>query len=237
MCHKLALCAVFITLRIPSLASGSSPPQWCDDQQGLPENVILTDTSPCLFTGCSLQYMYMADLLCLNFCRPRQLHSAPGLLMVSTPLCVSVWSKALSIHPDQAFERYICDGLQQGFRFGFQYGSPLRSATSNMKSAYSHPDIAPEYLHKELSLGRMLGPFSNTQALPPLHVDRFGVIPKGHNTGRWRLITDLSFPHGCSVNDGIDPDLCSWHTRHHSDQQRQGCHAPPPLLGVCGSSV
>ena len=108
VCHKLALCAVIITLRIPSLASSSSPPQWCDDQQGLPENVILTDTSPCLFTGCSLQYMYMADLLCLNFCRPRQLHSAPGLLMVSTPLCVSAWSKkALSIHPDQAFESII----------------------------------------------------------------------------------------------------------------------------------
>jgi len=47
-----------------------------------------------------------------------------------------------------------------------------------MESACSHPDIASEYLRKELSLGRMLGPFSNTQALPPLHVNRFGVIPK-----------------------------------------------------------
>ena len=26
---------------------------------------------------------------------------------------------------------------------------------------------------------------------------------------RWRLITDLSFPPGASVNDGIDPELCS----------------------------
>ena len=45
--------------------------------------------------------------------------------------------------------------------------------------------------------------------LPPLQINRFGVIPKGHNTGKWRLITDLSFPTGFSVNDGIDPILCT----------------------------
>ena len=45
--------------------------------------------------------------------------------------------------------------------------------------------------------------------LPSLHINRFGVIPKGHNTGKWRLITDLSYLHGQSVNDGIDPSLCS----------------------------
>ena len=38
---------------------------------------------------------------------------------------------------------------------------------------------------------------------------RFGVIPKGHNTGRWRLITDLSYPPGESVNDGKEAELCS----------------------------
>ena len=55
----------------------------------------------------------------------------------------------------------------------------------------------------------MLGPFPETSQLPPLHISRFGVIPKGHNTGRFRLITDLSCPPGSSVNDGIDPDSCS----------------------------
>ena len=38
---------------------------------------------------------------------------------------------------------------------------------------------------------------------------RFGVIPKGYGTVEWRLITDLSSPHGVSVNDSIDPDLTS----------------------------
>ena len=69
--------------------------------------------------------------------------------------------------------------------------------------------IPPQYLQDELMRGRMLGPFTDLGALPPLQINRFGVIPKGHNTGRWRLITDLSFPQSFSVNDGIDPTLCS----------------------------
>ena len=34
-------------------------------------------------------------------------------------------------------------------------------------------------------------------------------IPKRRQPGKWRLILDLSFPLGRSVNDGIPPDLCS----------------------------
>ena len=43
----------------------------------------------------------------------------------------------------------------------------------------------------------------------PAQVSHFGVIPKGHQTGRRRLILDLSHPEGRSVNDGIEPELCS----------------------------
>ena len=36
----------------------------------------------------------------------------------------------------------------------------------------------------------------------------FGVIPK-KEPGKWRLIVDLSFPEGASVNDGVKKNLCS----------------------------
>ena len=55
----------------------------------------------------------------------------------------------------------------------------------------------------------MLGPFPPAECPPHVHINRFGVIPKGHNTGKWRLITDLSFPRGLSVNDGVDEALSS----------------------------
>lgn len=43
------------------------------------------------------------------------------------------------------------------------------------------------------------------------HINRMGLTPKGHTPGKWRLITDLSYPEGASVNDGILPRLCSLH--------------------------
>ena len=147
--------------------------------------------------------------MCLNFCRPLQEHAYTALQAVVTPLETSSWVRALSSHPDQALVKYVSEGLREGFRIGFKRDSPLRSARSNMQSARLHPQIITDYLQKELSLGRMLGPFTAAEVPPGTHINRFGVIPKGHNTGKWRLITDMSFPHDRSVNDGIDPLLCS----------------------------
>ena len=163
----------------------------------------------CLLVGWHSLYRHTSDLLCLNFCTASQEHHCQALMAGSTPLSLPAWDEALSSHPDKAYARYVCQGLCWGFRVGFQYNSPLKPAQANMESANQHPEVISEYLHKECSLGRMLGPFPEPLQLPRLHVNRFGVIPKGHNTGKFRLITDLSFPPGQSVNDGIDPSLCS----------------------------
>ena len=45
--------------------------------------------------------------------------------------------------------------------------------------------------------------------LCPSTLNRFGVIPKGHQKDKWWLILDLSYPTGHSVNDGIELELCS----------------------------
>ena len=46
-------------------------------------------------------------------------------------------------------------------------------------------------------------------SIQPLHINRFGVIPKRHQPGKWRLIIDLSYPKGRSVNDAIDKSIYS----------------------------
>ena len=147
--------------------------------------------------------------MCLEFCRLQDVELPQELTVVQTPLVVDAWSSALQTHPDRAFARYIVNGLRRGFRIGFHRPSPLRSAPENMGSARLHPEVITDYLQKERTLGRLLGPVPGSLVLPNLQINRFGVIPKGHNTGKWRLITDLSFPPGQSVNDGIDPALCS----------------------------
>ena len=44
-----------------------------------------------------------------------------------------------------------------------------------------------------------------------IHISLFVVILKHSQPNRWRLITDLSSSPGSSINDGIDPALCSIH--------------------------
>ena len=159
-------------------------------------------------TGWTDLYEYTSDLLCLSWARPPLDSTLPELRLIHTPLASHAWEAALTLHPDRAFTQYIMEGLYQGFRIGFQRQCPLKPATSNMQSARDHPEVVQRYIDDELSKSRFLGPFRQGQ-LPSLHINRFGVIPKGHNTGKWRLITDLSFPEGHSVNDGIDANHCS----------------------------
>ena len=130
-------------------------------------------------------YQYTADLLCMELCRnPRQqVHSV--LSPVHTPLDPAAWEAALGDHPERAFVRVLLRGMTEGFRIGF-HTTPLRSAPRNMLSALQHPEVVHAYLPKECALGRMLGPFpaSTIAHIPPLHINRFSVIPKGHNTGK-----------------------------------------------------
>lgn len=61
-----------------------------------------------------------------------------------------------------------------------------------MPSAMEHAAVVDEYLGKECSEGRMVGPL-DPKEWPNVHVSPFGVIPKS-TAGMWRLITNLSAP-------------------------------------------
>ena len=112
------------------------------------------------------------------------------------------WNKALV--------QYILSGIKEGFGIGFDYGkASCKSAKSTLLSAETNPDVVTAYLQEEVKLGRVLGPLQ-VGSIPGVQVSPFGVIPKGHSPGKWRLIVDLSSPKGSSdVNDGISSDVCS----------------------------
>ena len=119
-----------------------------------------------------------------------------------------MWRTGLDDHPDREFARYVVEGLRVGFRIRFDYATPLRPAKRNMPSAAEHPEVIDQYIEGERAGDRILGPFVRG-AIVGMQANRLGVVPKGHTPGKWRLITDLSFPEGASVNDGIDRGLCS----------------------------
>ena len=77
-----------------------------------------------------------------------------------------------------------------------------------MQSARQNPQVVEEYLAKEVKERQVIGPL-NPVEYPDVQVSSFGVIPKSHQPGKWRLIVDLSSPEGQSVNDSIAKSLWS----------------------------
>ena len=91
--------------------------------------------------------------------------------------------------------------LLTGFTLGLSLhcDGPHYSRTSgNHRSALQAASIVDRKLLHELSLGRIAGPFMD----PPFNdfqSSPIGLVPK-HDHGKFRLIHDLSFPRGDSIN-------------------------------------
>lgn len=153
---------------------------------------------------------YTADLLRIAQCTPVSAGQVMGNLgKIKTPLVASAWAKALEQHPDRDFVEFVLNGIVQGFCIGFDYHThKCRPAKQNMISAKKNPLIVEEYLFKEREAGRVVGPLPR-ESISSAQISPFGVIPKPHQPGKWRLILDLSSPEGASVNDGICKGLCS----------------------------
>jgi len=111
---------------------------------------------------------------------------------------------------DEYPNREAASNIGKGFQFGFSlhYEGPIKSfEAKNLKSAIENPAVVQEKVDKEIDAGRVEGPF----LAPPFknfRVSPLGIVPKKAQ-GEFRLIHHLSYPRGDSVNDHIDPDLCS----------------------------
>lgn len=97
---------------------------------------------------------------------------------------------------------WVLDGIKSGFSLDCD-STEFKNAARNLSSANVQPDVVDSYLEMEISNGTMAGPF---QTLPfeNCQINRFGVIPK--SDGKFRMITDLSYPHGHSINDGVSKE-------------------------------
>ena len=150
----------------------------------------------------------MEDLIRLDRRRPVEPTGRVQPLQAnSSPLRWQEWDVGLSTHPDQRFRQYIVNGIQEGFRVGFDYRCQCWPSRRNIKSAMDNPQVIAQYVESECRAGRVVGPLS-MEEFPFVHISRFGVIPKSA-PGKWRLIVDMSSPEGGSVNDGIQETMCS----------------------------
>ena len=118
-----------------------------------------------------------------------------------TPVKVKVLSKYLEGYSKAD---YLIDGFTNGFLLDFE-GPDLPLTSNNSSSANSNPAAVEEKISKELSLGRISGPFEN-KPLANFKCSPLAVREK-QDTGKYRLLHNLSYPYDeKSVNFNISKD-------------------------------
>ena len=119
---------------------------------------------------------------------------------VPSGLNIAEWRRCLHNYPD----KHLCDFLEFGWPVGYMSQSVPQSSPQNHGSASKQPDIVRAYLDKESAFGALCGPFPSNPLDTPLTVSPLQVAIG--RSGKPRVVLDLNFLHGSSVNDGIPRD-------------------------------
>ena len=122
---------------------------------------------------------------------------------VNSVLNLNAWDKALQHHPDPEFRTFILDGIIHGVNIGHN-GVSHNIVSNNWPSATKYHTEVENVIKYDLARGRKIGPFNT----PP---DNFvgsplGAFEKKRSRGKYRVIHDLSWPPGQSINENIDID-------------------------------
>ncbi|KAJ1206898.1 hypothetical protein NDU88_002291 [Pleurodeles waltl] len=132
--------------------------------------------------------------------------SPPEKQGAPSPVSILAMNPWLNLYARRDASKLLYEGFRDGFRIpaaGVQGPRFCR----NQQSLDIAQEVAERKILKELGLNRIAGPFDS----PPLKdfvCSPLGLVPK-KDPGEFRLIHNLSAPRGASVNDAIDPALCS----------------------------
>ena len=132
---------------------------------------------------------------------PTESHLIQGFLPAAT------WAPVLASHPDQRFASFLRRGIEHGFRIGVHRTHKLRASSSHLPSAAAHADLISRRIAEEVAAGTLTA--APSPPVQDVHTSPIGIIPKPHQPGKFRLVVDLSAPHGASINDAISPELSS----------------------------
>ena len=119
---------------------------------------------------------------------------------VPSGLCIEAWRHYLHDYEDPN----LVDCLAFGWPIDFQRSAPLQPTDFNHPSARQFSEHVDFYIQTELGWGALAGPFTE----PPVsyfHSSPLMTRPKKDSEKR-RVIVDLSWPEGASINDGIQSD-------------------------------
>ena len=129
-------------------------------------------------------------------------HKGCRIAIPHSKLNISIWREKLVGYSDYI----ICDLLEFGFPLDYRGKNLDFSSRRNHKGARDHAAYVSKYLERECGLGRMAGPFVADPFPVPMMVSPINTVPKDDPTER-RVIVDLSWPPGRSINFGISKDV------------------------------
>ena len=131
---------------------------------------------------------------------------------VPSNLNLGAWKYYLGILGDR---ENVLDFITYGFPTG--YAGPISNTldTTNHPSATNFPEHIEEFISKELSLKGVVGPYAQPPFAPWCHVSPLMSREKG-DTGKRRVITDMTFPPEKSVNAFIVKNSVYGFEYHHS---------------------
>lgn len=152
------------------------------------------------FVSCrSIKTMQVVQIQENNSINQNQLlHPSKG----PTPIKVNRLTYWLSGY-DEDETYFLVQGFTNGFYLGF-VGECPGIESKNLNSALTKPEIIDKKIQKEISAGRVQGPFEN-KPFSNLQCSPLGLVEK-KEPGEFRMIHHLSYPENQSINDGIPPD-------------------------------
>ena len=128
--------------------------------------------------------------------------SVPNYRIARFPVHLNLNINAWRHHLKGYHSKHLIQYLTFGFPLSLSNSSSPNSA--NHHSAIQFGSAVSDYLAKEIALGAILGPFDEI-AHPPFHCSPLLTRPKDYN--KRRVILNLSYPTGASLNDAVTRDL------------------------------
>ena len=117
---------------------------------------------------------------------------------VPSDLNCTIWDDLLVGYEDSAVATF----LRYGWPSSYTAPAPPTPTYKNHPSALAHTADIDRFLAKEVGKGAMLGPFKSPPFVEWTQVSPLMTVPKKDSTAR-RVIIDLSYPIGHSVNSGV----------------------------------
>ena len=120
---------------------------------------------------------------------------------ISSKFQLHEWERRLKIFDDKQIIDFLKFGWPLSFEGVLDFCDDLN--VTNHKGATEFSQDVDKYINSELREGRIIGPFKKSPFQGPVKISPLNTVPKKDSTER-RVILDLSFPIGRSVNDGIN---------------------------------